>query len=383
MRVSLILGVLALTAMIFYTAIIVLPAANAPSASSASLIAELEGATTRIEADRVAFDAQSATLNGTIATLKAENLERKAILDTALAERDQLQSQLDATIQQLNVLEAQSNAVPAADTDGLVKQIETLKADLENREAALGDAKAALEAMKIEKVALAQQLADSTDGAAEPQTTDTQAVETKAKLDQNLAALAEAEDRIAQLTQIATAQVEKASALTTEIETREAQVTALTAEASSLAAEVARRDAIITGLMARTEDANVSLESSCQERTDAVFAAAPIIFYSGTSTIDGISMPLLEELASIASDCVLNNLTLEIEGHSGEAGGVASNLLLSAGRAEAVRDALTASGVPGSAMRSVAFGGSDPIADNETGDGQSQNQRIVFDWEQS
>lgn len=403
MRLPLIFTVLALTALIFYAAIQTLsPTSSDPVSQSA--VAELESATAQIEANRAEFEAQSAALNKTIDDLTSQSVAQAANLETTDAERSELQSQLDAAVAQLSQLEA-DNAGLVTQNDELVQELATLAADIESRETAFRDSEATTQALNEEienrrseievleaavvdlergTAELTQQLANGEADVADPQPADDSAlVEAEALLTQNAAALAEAEERITLLTATATEQVQVTENLNTEIAGFETQITALTTEAATLSDEVAKRDTVISGLLASTAAPATSLLASCQERSNAALGAAQISFETGTTTFTADAIPLLEELAVIASECVQEELTLEIEGHTGNAGGVASNLLLSDGRAKAVRDFLATSGVPTSAMRAVGFGGSEPIADNDTTDGQALNQRIVFDWEQS
>ncbi len=403
MKLSLIFGVLALTAVIFYSAIRSLPATDsAPAVASSS--DGMESATAQIEAARADFDEQTIFLNKTIADLEARNLDQASNLEATLTAGNQLQSELDQAAQQLSVIEAVNVALETGNGD-FSDALAALSADLQSRDAALGDAETTTQALndaieegreeiqtlqvtvtdlELEGVELTRQVAELESNAAELQSTpDDQIAETEALLEQNTIALDAAQDRIALLTEVTTVQVQVTSDLNDEIAGFEAQVTTLTNQASSLSDAVAKRDTVIAGLMLRTEASTTSLEASCQERSDAVLAGTAISFNTGTTAITDASIPLLEELANIASDCAQGNLTLEIEGHTDNASGVASNLLLSDGRAKAVRDFLEARGVPALVMRAVGFGGSEPIADNDTSDGQLRNQRIVFDWEQS
>jgi outer membrane protein OmpA-like peptidoglycan-associated protein len=94
------------------------------------------------------------------------------------------------------------------------------------------------------------------------------------------------------------------------------------------------------------------------------------------------TVSLLERFAMIAYDCAQDGLMLEIEGHTDNSGDFESNLLLSDARARAVLNFLAARDVPTEAMRSLGVGDREPIADNSTDSGRSQNQRIIFDWVQ-
>jgi outer membrane protein OmpA-like peptidoglycan-associated protein len=347
MRLPLIFSVLALTALIFYATIQSFPATDSTTPS--------ENVLTQIEADRAVFDQQTATLNQTIAELRTENLEQAAAFEAGAEERDQLRSQLSETSDELSILQAESITLEADNSD-LAQELAILTASLESSEIASRDTEArfqslndlieqgredaqALQAriveLESENVEISAQLVELESNAAAPSTaTAVQRAQAEALSEQDAIDLAAAEERIARLTEIATVQVQTASDLNEEIESLEVQVATLTTEASNLSDEVAKRNEVIAGLMARTETANTPPVAGCQERTNPALAVTQISFETGTATIDASSYPLLEELAAIASDCVQKDLTLEIEGHTGNSGRVASNLLLSDGRAK-------------------------------------------------
>lgn len=402
MRLLLIACVTVLIALTFFSAIRTLPAAVGAQVSAVPT-ADADVSDALVEAAQATFDEKAADLNQTIADLQAENLDQASTLEATLAEQNQLILGLEQTSERLNVIEAE-NAALASDNGVLVDQLASLNVELLDQQAVAGGVVTTVQALndeinkglaevqvlqttivdlEREGVDLIARIAELESNAAETQAMpDTQSAEMEALLEQNTTALAAAEERIALLTEAATVQAQVTSDMTSEIEELEAQAATLTTEATELSDAVAKRDGVIAGLMSQTEAPTVSLVASCQERSDVVLAGTQIGFDAGSVTITEASFPVLEELANIATDCAQDNLTLEIEGHTDASGGAASNLLLSDGRAKAVLDFLEIRGVPVSAMRAVGFGGSEPIADNNTSDGQSRNQRIIFDWEQ-
>lgn len=72
---------------------------------------------------------------------------------------------------------------------------------------------------------------------------------------------------------------------------------------------------------------------------------------------------------------------LHVEGHTDNRGNPDENLALSSARAQAVGDALTARGITGERLRIAGFGGSRPVADNDTRDGRRKNRRIALRFE--
>lgn len=72
-------------------------------------------------------------------------------------------------------------------------------------------------------------------------------------------------------------------------------------------------------------------------------------------------------------------LFIEIEGHTDATGAEAYNAALGEKRAMAVRNYLTSKGgIPLHAINTISYGESQPVADNSTPAGRSQNRRVVI-----
>ena len=84
-----------------------------------------------------------------------------------------------------------------------------------------------------------------------------------------------------------------------------------------------------------------------------------------------------EKLAKV-SGIILGHpgLKIAVEGHTDSVGGDEYNMRLSENRASAVRDFLTAQGVPAASVTSQGFGKTIPVADNATAAGRQQNRRV-------
>lgn len=67
---------------------------------------------------------------------------------------------------------------------------------------------------------------------------------------------------------------------------------------------------------------------------------------------------------------------IRIEGHTDSSGNTHANRVLSQRRADAVRDALIASGVPARRITAVGLGQSQPVADNASEEGRARNRRV-------
>ncbi len=101
-----------------------------------------------------------------------------------------------------------------------------------------------------------------------------------------------------------------------------------------------------------------------------------IFFAVGKARILKRSFELLDEVASVL---VSNKeIKLSIEGHTDSTGSRAYNLRLSQQRAESVRTYLIKKGVEEDRLTAKGFGPDQPIADNKTREGRSENRRVEF-----
>jgi OOP family OmpA-OmpF porin len=71
-------------------------------------------------------------------------------------------------------------------------------------------------------------------------------------------------------------------------------------------------------------------------------------------------------------------VALEIQGHTDNIGGAASNLALSQHRAEAVKTYLVSAGIDAKRLTAKGFGLTVPVSDNATPEGRARNRRVVF-----
>lgn len=99
-----------------------------------------------------------------------------------------------------------------------------------------------------------------------------------------------------------------------------------------------------------------------------------ILFASNSSTLNAASRSSLDKFAT----SLQNNpdTDVKIYGHTDSSGSDAINNPLSQRRAEAVYNYLLSRGLSGSRIDSQGFGSSQPIADNSTSAGKSQNRRV-------
>ncbi|MFH1516330.1 MAG: OmpA family protein [Pseudomonadota bacterium] len=113
--------------------------------------------------------------------------------------------------------------------------------------------------------------------------------------------------------------------------------------------------------------------ATCETSLADLLGTAHIQFAPSSAEIDPRSSSLLQSVADAATACPG---TLRIEGHTDSMGTANANELLGDARAEAVRDALIARGVPADRLRAEGFGARKPIDDNSTAEGRAHNRRI-------
>jgi len=71
-------------------------------------------------------------------------------------------------------------------------------------------------------------------------------------------------------------------------------------------------------------------------------------------------------------------ITIDVQGHTDSDGSDATNLALSQRRVDVIDAYLVAQGVDPARLTTAAFGETQPIADNATAEGRSQNRRVEF-----
>lgn len=104
-----------------------------------------------------------------------------------------------------------------------------------------------------------------------------------------------------------------------------------------------------------------------------------ILFASAQAELAMSADSIMSEIAPALSN---NPYTLSVEGHTDNipisGGRYKSNWELSAARAISVVEQLVQRGIPSNRLRAVAYGDTQPIADNATPEGRGQNRRVVI-----
>jgi outer membrane protein OmpA-like peptidoglycan-associated protein len=123
----------------------------------------------------------------------------------------------------------------------------------------------------------------------------------------------------------------------------------------------------------------VSLSAILETRREArglIVNLSDVLFDTGQATLKSGAREKLSKLAGILL-AYPGAYQIEVEGHTDSVGSDTSNLNLSRGRAEAVREYIVQNGIKGArVMAARGFGESKPVADNETAAGRQVNRRV-------
>ena len=121
--------------------------------------------------------------------------------------------------------------------------------------------------------------------------------------------------------------------------------------------------------------ANLSARTRCEESLRRAFKGDTVHFQMNTSIVRPSSRKLLSRLVSaVKNDC--KGIDLTIAGYTDSLGPAKVNLALSKARAKTIKDYLVRQGVPKTALKTVGYGESKPIASNKTRAGRIKNRRI-------
>ncbi len=164
----------------------------------------------------------------------------------------------------------------------------------------------------------------------------------------------------------------------------ELSVTALIAlpqnGATRVHAATGSKERFVNGVWLPQVEFTPSLQG-CIAQSGSLLEGLPIDFLSGTTEFGPHSLRQINFMAAIMGRCVREvGLVAELGGHTDNTG--SGNYELSAARAQVVRNAMIARGVPADALSAVGYGPSKPIADNATAEGRAANQRITVRWAQ-
>jgi OOP family OmpA-OmpF porin len=99
-----------------------------------------------------------------------------------------------------------------------------------------------------------------------------------------------------------------------------------------------------------------------------------VLFDFNKSTLQPASDAVLQPVADLLTKD--KTLKVEVQGHTDNVGGDASNQTLSEARARAVADWLTKHGVAAARLSTHGYGKTKPVADNNSDEGRAKNRRV-------
>jgi OOP family OmpA-OmpF porin len=99
-----------------------------------------------------------------------------------------------------------------------------------------------------------------------------------------------------------------------------------------------------------------------------------LIFEQGKAVINPKSFQQLDELVAMMKDSP--KIEIQLEGHTDNVGNQQANLKLSQQRVDAVKKYITTRGVSKNRVQTKAFGGSQPIAKENTEEARAKNRRV-------
>lgn len=118
-----------------------------------------------------------------------------------------------------------------------------------------------------------------------------------------------------------------------------------------------------------------ALNAASQE--DRTFVLPYVNFETGSATLTDLSKSyaLSNVVAAMKDD---TNLVIGLGGHTDNTGTAEGNMALSQQRAQAVMDYLVNQGIDANRLTATGYGQNDPIADNSTEKGRTENRRTEF-----
>ena len=111
-------------------------------------------------------------------------------------------------------------------------------------------------------------------------------------------------------------------------------------------------------------------------RDSRIIVTPPYDFQSGSATLTPGSLPGVDKLARVILHNKEKIASVALLGFTDNRGNAAINKALSLRRAQTVVDALVNAGVPRTMVRAEGRGADEPIADNATAEGRTQNRRV-------
>ncbi len=116
--------------------------------------------------------------------------------------------------------------------------------------------------------------------------------------------------------------------------------------------------------------------ADCQADVNKVMEGKTINFRSGSAYLAPESAVIIDAMAAAIKPC--EDTKVEIQGHTDLTGAAETNMTLSQDRADRVKQALEAKGVPADRLTAKGFGLTQPVENANTDAANAKNRRTVF-----
>jgi outer membrane protein OmpA-like peptidoglycan-associated protein len=169
-------------------------------------------------------------------------------------------------------------------------------------------------------------------------------------------------------------QAEQAQAAKAQADAARAQAEAEAAEARAKAAEANKNVEDANAVREKLRSQLNSVLATSETARGLIVNMSDVLFDTGKYTLKPTTQISLAKVAGILQ--AYPGLKVQVEGYTDSVGSDDFNQKLSDNRASTVKQFLTAQGVSPNNITSQGFGKNDPVADNSTASGRSQNRRV-------
>jgi outer membrane protein OmpA-like peptidoglycan-associated protein len=142
---------------------------------------------------------------------------------------------------------------------------------------------------------------------------------------------------------------------------------------------IAEKDSLIAAQKIEADKKLEALQSKTisvyKDARGTILSMSDILFETGKAELKPELKENLAEIAAILKS-LLSESSVTLEGHTDNVGGEQINKFLSEQRANAVLNYLVERGVDRNRLKSVGYGLSRPVADNNTEEGRAKNRRV-------
>ncbi len=169
-------------------------------------------------------------------------------------------------------------------------------------------------------------------------------------------------------------EAERAAAAKAQADAERARAEAEAADARARAAAANKSAEDANAIRERLRNQLNSVLATSETARGLIVNMSDVLFDTGKYTLKPDTKVSLAKVSGILQ--AYPGLKLQVEGYTDSVGGDVYNQKLSENRASSVRDFLTTQGVPMTNISATGYGKTNPVADNGTAQGRSQNRRV-------